>query len=505
MASVAAPALADELEDLGRVAEAHPDDMKACDAFAAAALKQKRYDDAIRHLKITVARVPDYPEGYYKLAYAYRAKKEWADAADYYRRYIALNPSRSDTYFGLGAALEGLGDSKGAIAAYQKYVAIEKAPSKQRFVDEAWAELSKLSGTEGGVPPVVPPPSKPATATNVTNDHVPAAGGGNDAAALRARADDLRAQNKWTEAVPAYKRAIAADPGNLDLCNDLGNTYFALKQYSDAAQAFASATQRDPSYALGWYNQAHALRKAERWRDSADAYRQYIKLKPDDPDPYYGLGQTLKALGDSASAIGAFQKYVAMERRPDEQKWVEKARAELQALEAAQAPAAVHAPSGKIEEKSTSDDEAREKLDRELKRDAVLPPSDDDLRLMDPFTRANLHDLKDPFHAGAGDDIVDPFERSVAASPTAERLRQYGAALAAYRRALSRHAEEVAQRFDRGVASALATNGGANALRAWNSVPLDDSDLSAARASVERIRKSLTAPAPAGSTPTSLR
>ena len=111
--------------------------MKACDAFAAAAIKQKRYDDAIRRLKITVARVPDYPEGYYKLAYAYRAKKEWADAADYYRRYIALNPSRSDTYFGLGAALQGLGDNKGAVAAYQKYVAIEKAPGKQRFVDEA--------------------------------------------------------------------------------------------------------------------------------------------------------------------------------------------------------------------------------------------------------------------------------------------------------------------------------------------------------------------------------
>jgi hypothetical protein len=185
-----------------------------------------------------------------------------------------------------------------------------------------------------------------------------------------------------------------------------------------------------------------------------------------------------------------------MERRPDEQKWVEKARAELQALEAAQQPAPKPVSgSGKIEEKSSADDAAaREKLDRELKRDAVLPPSDDDLRLMDPFQRGQLHDLKDPFH-GAGDDIVDPFERPSSAmnanTPSAERLRQYGAALAAYRRALSRHAEEVAQRFDRGVASALANNGASSALRAWNSVPLDDSELSAARASVERIRKSL--------------
>jgi tetratricopeptide (TPR) repeat protein len=495
--TIAAPALADELEDLQRVAEAHPDDMKACDAYAAAALKQKRYDDAIKRLKVTVARVPDYPEGYYKLAYAYRAKREWADAADYYRRYITLNPARSDTYFGLGAALQGLGDNKGATAAYQKYVAVEKSPQKQRFVDEAWAELSKLSGTSPGAnePPATPAPG---------SDHA-AKPSPSDAAALRAKADELRAQNKWSEAVPAYKRAIAADPGNLELCNDLGNTYFALKQYSDAAQAFAGATQRDPGYALGWYNQAHALRKAERWREAAEAYRQYIKLKPDDPDPYYGLGQTLKALGDTGGAIAAFQKYVGMERRPDEQKWVDKARVELQALEAMQSPPASSTSrpaSGKLEDKSTGDDAAaREKLDRELKRDAVLPPSDDDLRLMDPFMRGQLHDLKDPFRAGAGDDIVDPFDHpaAVAMTPSAERLRQYGAALAAYRRALSRHAEEVAQRFDRGVASALATNG-ASALRAWNSVPLEDSELAAARASVERIRKSMTAPTAAAST-----
>lgn len=488
--SVAAPALADELDDLGHVAEAHPDDVKACDAYAALALKQKRYDDAIRRLKITVARVPEYPEGFYKLAYAYRAKREWADAADYYRRYITLNPARTDTYFGLGAALQGLGDSKGAIAAYQKYVAVEKAPQKQRFVDEAWAELSKLSGTSPAPGAVAATPATPAA--------TPAAPASSDAAALRAKADELRAQNKWTEAVPAYRRAIAADPGNLELCNDLGNTYFALKQYGDAAQAFAGATQRDPSYALGWYNQAHALRKAERWRDAAEAYRQYIRLKPEDPDPYYGLGQTLKALGDAGGAISAFQKYVGMERRPDEQRWVDKARAELQALEAMQS----HPPSGKLEDKSTGEDvAAREKLDRELKRDAVLPPSDDDLRLMDPFMRGQLHDLKDPFRP-AGDEIVDPFDQAgggSAATPNAERLRQYGAALAAYRRALSRHAEEVAQRFDRGVASALASNGSASALRAWNSVPLDDSELAAARASVERIRKSLMAAAPASS------
>ena len=472
---VTTPARADDLDALAQAIDRSPDDARTYDAYASAALKAKRWDDAIRKLKVAVARIPDFPEGYYKLAYAFRQKKEWADAADYYRRYITLNPSRTDTYYGLGAALEGMGDTRGAIAAYDKYVAVEKAPQKQRFVDAAKAELAKLDPSRAPKPePVLATPPPPVAATPPAEN----------AASLRAQADELRKANRLVDAAAAYKRAIAADPGNLDVYNDLGNVYFALKQYGDAANAFSDATHRDPSYALGWYNLAHALRKGDHAREAADAYRQYIRLKPDDPDPYYGLGQTLKTMGDSAGAIGAFKTYIGMEKRPEEQKWVEKARAELMALEATQARPAQS--SGKIEEKSTGDDAARKQLDQELRRDAVLPPTDDDMRLIDPFGNSRLRDLKDPFHHG--DEIVNPFESAPSAS--AERLRQYGVALAAYRRALARHAEDVSLRFERGVASALAANS-TSALKAWNNVPLEDSEVTAARQSVERIRMQL--------------
>ncbi len=498
---ITTPSLAEDLDTLSRAIDQSPDDARTYDAFAAAALKDKRWDEAIHKLKVAVARIPDYPEGYYKLAYAYRQKKEWADAADYYRRYVVLNPSRTDTYYGLGAALEGMGDKRGAIAAFDKYIALEKAPEKQRFVDAAKAELAKMDPSRA--PPLPPvdfaPPTPSNSSTSATTQPVttqPAttqpvttqpAAPGESAATLRAQAEDLRKANRMSEAAAAYKRAIAADRGNLDLYNDLGNVYFSLKQYGEAANAFSEATRRDPSYALGWYNLAHALRKGEHAREAADAYKQYIRLKPEDPDPYYGLGQTLKMMGDTPGAIIAFKKYIGMEKRPEEQKWVEKAAVELQALEASQMRAPQ--PSGKIEEKSTGDDsDARRKLDQELKRDAVLPPSDDDMRLIDPFARGRLRDLKDPFHRVGGDDIVNPFES--APSPSAERLRQYGAALAAYRRALARHAEDVSLRFERGVASALAANS-KSALTTWNAVPLEDAEVVEARRSVERIRSQL--------------
>ncbi|HEX9105029.1 MAG TPA: hypothetical protein VF997_22615, partial [Polyangia bacterium] len=87
-----------------------------------------------------------------------------------------------------------------------------------------------------------------------------------------------------------------------------------------------------------------------------------------------------------------------------------------------------------------------------------------------------------------GEEIVNPFESAPSAS--AERLRQYGVALAAYRRALARQAEEVSLRFERGVASALAANS-SSALKQWNTVPLEDPEVTAARDSVARIRTQL--------------
>jgi tetratricopeptide (TPR) repeat protein len=491
LACLAAPARAEDLSSLGAAVDEHPDDGKAYDAFALAAFKEKRWDDAIRRLKVGVARIPDYSEGYYKLAFAYRQKKEWPDAADYYRRYIALNPNKTDPYFGLGAALEGLGDKKGAVAAYEKYVALEKSPQKQRFVDQAKQQLAKLQGTAANtIDTKTPVPSTLVSPQpTIPSATVPA---GASTQQLRQEGDELRKQGKLNEAARSYEQALTLDRGNLDLYNDLGNVYFALKQYGDAARAFSAATSRDPSYALGWYNLAHALRKGDKAREAADAYKQYIRLKPDDPDPYYGLGQTLKTLGDVQGAINAFQKYVSMEKRPDEQRWVEKARAELQAL---QAMPAGGGPSGKVEDRASEggvDQAARDQLDRELKRDAVLPPSDDDLRLIDPFSSDRTRELRDPFHG----ELVDPFVSSTNASakegPQAARLREYGAALAAYRRALARQAEDVSARFERGVAGVLAENP-QSAMRAWNAVPLEDAQVEAARRSVEQLRRALSA------------
>ncbi len=485
---LAAPAVADELDPLSQAIDQRPDDSKAYDAYAQAAFKAKRWDDAIRKLKIGVARIPDYPEGYYRLGYAFRQKKEWADAADYYRRYISINPAKTDPYFGLGISLEGMGDKRGASAAFAKYVSLEQSPAKQWFIDYAKSELGKLDSSRApavaAAPPVTTPAAQP---TDPYRNAPPAAGPArSDAASLRAQADQARKEGRLEEAVTAYRRAIESDRGNLDLYNDLGNVYFSLKRFNEASSSFQSATDRDPNFALGWYNLAHALRKANRNPEAASAYKQYMRLRPDDPDPYYGLGQTLKATGDMAGAIDAFRKYISMEKRPDEQKWVDKAKAELEALEMMK-----RGPTGRRDsDLPKAMEAANQELDRELQRDAVLPmaASDD---LIDPFKAQRGFGLRNPFPDGDG--LIDPYSYSSGdaqrspATVEPRRLRDYGAALIAYRRALSAQAEDVSMRYERGAALALMSDALA-AARTWNTVRLDDALVIEAKKSVERAR-----------------
>jgi tetratricopeptide (TPR) repeat protein len=490
-----AAARGDELDTLSQAIDAQPDNAAAYDAYALAAFKAKRYDDAIRRLKSGVARISGYSEGYYKLAFAYRQKREWADAADYYRRYMQIYPAKTDPYFGLGASLQGLGDNKGALAAYEKYIELEKAPSKQRFVDQARLEVGRITSHASGGGATTPATSP--SAPSASGGAGPAAG----ASSLRQSADALRKEGRLDDAAQAYRRAIEADRSNLELYNELGSTYFAQKKFSEAAAAFQEATARDPNYALGWYNLAHALRKADRRSEAAAAYRQYIRLRPDDPDPYYGLGQTLKGLGDVAGAISAFRRYIDMEKRPEEQRWVDKAKTELQALEAMP-----KGPSGRRSRGRGVPD-----------TDGPSSPLHDTEQSTEPLhnptatASANLYrlrygELRNPFGDAAGvawrGDLLDPFaiqvdepsDDDIRSPDGRRRLRAYGAALAAYRRALSRQVEEIEARLEKG--SQLVANGDQDraVLKVWNGVAVADSDVESARRNLERVRATFARP-----------
>ncbi len=145
------------------------------------------------------------------------------------------------------------------------------------------------------------------------------------------------AAGNFEAAVDAYKKAIAASPGYTAAINGLGSALFKLGKKEEAIEEFKAALKVDPNFKLAWFNLGYAARKVGDFATAAQAYERYTKLDPSDPDGFYGLGESYRNLGQNAKAVAAYETFIEKEKRPTEQKWVEKAKETIAQLKAQQA------------------------------------------------------------------------------------------------------------------------------------------------------------------------
>jgi len=155
-----------------------------------------------------------------------------------------------------------------------------------------------------------------------------------DAQAAFDRGERALAEGRTDQAIAAYKEAISKSPGYAAALNGLGLALFKQDKKPEAIQQFKAATEANPSFALAWSNLGFASRKMGDAASAVAAYEKYVQLAPDDADGLYGLAESYRMAGDPAKAIPAYEQYVAKEKRPSEQKWVQKAREQIAALKA---------------------------------------------------------------------------------------------------------------------------------------------------------------------------
>lgn len=156
----------------------------------------------------------------------------------------------------------------------------------------------------------------------------------------------LEAQ-KYEDAAAAYQEALKATPSYAPALNGLGSALFKQKKIPEAVAQFKAATQADPTFKLGWFNLGYAARKALDFSTAAEAYEKYTALDAGDADGFYGLGESYRSLGRADKAISAYEAFLKLEKRPTEQKWIDKAKdaiGQLKAEQAAQAQARAPTP-----------------------------------------------------------------------------------------------------------------------------------------------------------------
>jgi tetratricopeptide (TPR) repeat protein len=154
----------------------------------------------------------------------------------------------------------------------------------------------------------------------------------------------LEEQGRDDAAAAEFKLAVQADPSDAVAQHELGKILFKQGDLPAAVERFQAAVKLDEKNATAWYNLAYASRKSQQFAQAAQAYQKFTELSPDDADGYFGLAESLRQSGQNKEALDAYRLYVVKEKRPSEQKWVERSKEMIAQLEPAQAPPAAPAP-----------------------------------------------------------------------------------------------------------------------------------------------------------------
>lgn len=125
-------------------------------------------------------------------------------------------------------------------------------------------------------------------------------------------------QQQWALAIPNWKRARALLQPEAAMLLVMGNDYFHLKEYDEALEAFQSAVRLDPpsvdlmmaDYWLGvTCNQIGQPEKA------VVPLREALHIKPDDPDFNFELGNAYYSLKQYADAVPLLKEAIRL--RPE--------------------------------------------------------------------------------------------------------------------------------------------------------------------------------------------
>lgn len=158
-------------------------------------------------------------------------------------------------------------------------------------------------------------------------------------AASKTKAEGLRKAGlaaedggKDDEALSDFEQVLKVIPDDEVAHAEMGKILFKQGKGPEAIGHLQTAVKLKADDATAWYNLAYASKKERNFSQAADAYQKYTKLQPDDLDGVYGLADSLRQADRPAEATEAYQIYIAREKRPTEQKYVEKSKERIAEL-----------------------------------------------------------------------------------------------------------------------------------------------------------------------------
>src|SRR5215216_1271275 len=108
-------------------------------------------------------------------------------------------------------------------------------------------------------------------------------------------------------------KLLAAYPNDERAHFNLGNYHFGQQDFPQAITHYKKATELAPDYSTAFNILGYAYRQNGAYSDAENAFKKYIELIPNDPNPYDSYAELLLKMGRFDEAITQYNKALAID------------------------------------------------------------------------------------------------------------------------------------------------------------------------------------------------
>lgn len=110
-------------------------------------------------------------------------------------------------------------------------------------------------------------------------------------------------QGDYKKSINEYKKALKVDPLFAFAWDNLGLSYRKDGNYKKAIECYNKSLELDPKGKMPLLNKAIALEFMNKYDDAINAFDEYNKLYPGDPEVFYGMGRLYHLKKDYTKAL----------------------------------------------------------------------------------------------------------------------------------------------------------------------------------------------------------
>ena len=227
------------------------------------------------------------------------AQRDLSAAQTDFEQVVKLAPQAEQGHSALGAVLVNRGQTREGIRELEKALAIKSTDSTAQM------NLAMAYEQIGLQEKAIPLFSKLEADAHLQKRTLPSY-------VLAGYARSLAAHQQIGFAVTKMKAALATDPQNAELHDELGSLYAQQKEWRDAHEEFATAIQLNPKLAAAHLHLGLVM-QAQGERNGVSELAQASQLAPEDAAITIEFGKALLAEGKDEQAIPVFQHALELE------------------------------------------------------------------------------------------------------------------------------------------------------------------------------------------------